>query len=156
MIIIKLECYDRFLLFHKTAFKFYRQHGVFMTKWNLKSKRKKTGGLLKRGQKKKKYQRARDFLPATVGKRKLKIKKTRGGGVKHIALSADVANVLVKGKAQQAKILSVVDNKADSHFIRRNVITKGAIINTDLGKARVTSRPCQEGVVNAVLIEEKK
>jgi small subunit ribosomal protein S8e len=125
-----------------------------MTKWNMKSKRKKTSGLLKRGQKKKKYQRGRDFLEATVGERKLKIKKVRGSGIKRILLSVNIANVIVDGKAQKTKILAVVDNKADSHFIRRNVVTKGAIINTNLGKARVTSRPGQEGNVNAILIEE--
>jgi len=127
-----------------------------MTKWNMKSKRKKTSGMLKRGQKKKKYQRGRDFLEASVGEKKIKIKRTRGSGTKRILLSVSIANVIVDGKAQKTKILAVADNKADSHFIRRNVVTKGAIINTDLGKARVTSRPGQEGVVNAVLIEEKK
>jgi len=40
-------------------------------------------------------------------------------------------------------------------FVRRKIITKGAIIKTELGLAKVTSRPSQDGVVNAVLIEEK-
>ncbi|MCD6558125.1 MAG: 30S ribosomal protein S8e, partial [Candidatus Aenigmarchaeota archaeon] len=41
-------------------------------------------------------------------------------------------------------------------FVRRNIITKGAIIMTEDGRAVVTNRPGQEGVINAKLIEEKK
>lgn len=126
-----------------------------MAKWNMKSKRKKSGGLRIRASKKHKYQRGSDFLPAFVGERKVKVKRTRGAGVKHTILRTSIANIMKDGKAQKAKIISVVENKADSHFIRRNIITKGAIIETDIGRARVTSRPGQEGVVNAVLLEKK-
>ncbi len=126
-----------------------------MTKWILRSKRKITGGLIKKNSKRKKYQRGRDFLPAHIGETKVKAHRTKGGLTKMIALSANVANVSVNGKTQKAKILSVAANAADSQFVRRNIITKGAIIQTELGKARVTSRPGQVGVVNAVIIEEK-
>lgn len=126
-----------------------------ITKWYLPSKRKITGGIRNRNSKKKKYQRGRDFLPAHVGETKKKTLRTRGGGEKNVVLSANVANVMVNGKGQKAKILSVVQNMADSQFVRRNIITKGAVIETDLGKARVTSRPGQVGVVNAVLVEKK-
>jgi small subunit ribosomal protein S8e len=34
-----------------------------------------------------------------------------------------------------------------------NVITKGAIIETEDGLAKVTSKPSKDGVVNAVLIK---
>ena len=57
------------------------------------------------------------------------------------------------GKSSKVKIKSVVENPADMHFVRRNIITKGAIIETEKGKAKVTSRPSQDGIVNAVLIE---
>ncbi|MEM2426420.1 MAG: hypothetical protein QXE83_05420 [Archaeoglobaceae archaeon] len=33
-------------------------------------------------------------------------------------------------------------------------MTKGAIIQTEIGKAKVTNRPSQEGIINAVLIEK--
>ena len=36
----------------------------------------------------------------------------------------------------------------------RNIITRGATILTEIGLARVTSKPGQDGVVNAVLIEQ--
>ena len=37
---------------------------------------------------------------------------------------------------------------------RQNRLAKGAIIDTELGKARITNRPSQEGMVNAVLVKE--
>ncbi len=55
------------------------------------------------------------------------------------------------GKSSKSKILRVVRNPANIDYQRRGVITKGAIISTEAGEARVTSRPGQHGVVNAVL-----
>lgn len=126
-----------------------------MTQWQLRSARKVTGGLLKRMRKKKRYQRGRDFVPAHIGAVKLKILRARGGNRKFMLVSSNVANISAAGKTQKTKILGVVQNPADSQFVRRNIITKGAIIQTELGKARVTSRPGQDGVVNAVMVEEK-
>ena len=127
-----------------------------MTKWILRSKRKITGGLAGKRSKKKKHQRGRDFLPAHVGEPRVRARRTRGGGFKRTALAMNIANISAKGRAQKARILSVSENPADSQFVRRNIITKGAIIETELGKARVTSRPGREGAVNAVLIEPKE
>ena len=124
-----------------------------MVQWNRKSKRKFTGGLLKKHRKKKKYEKGRDFLPTRIDDYKVKMSRARGGKKKIIALSSNTANVVVGGKYKQAKIISVEENPADSHFVRRNIITKGALIQTDLGKAVVTSRPGQTGVINAKLIE---
>ena len=53
------------------------------------------------------------------------------------------------------KIKTVIESPDNRHYARENVLTKGAIIDTEAGKARITSRPGQEGVVNAVLIEAK-
>ena len=127
-----------------------------MAQWNLRSRRTKTGKLLKKSSKKFKRNRGRDFLPAHIGARRVEKSRTKGGGEKSILMAADVANVIVNGKAQKAKIVTVSGNAADSRFVRRNIITKGAIIQTELGKARVTSRPGQDGVINAVLVAEKK
>ena len=49
-------------------------------------------------------------------------------------------------------IVNVVENPANPHLVRRNIITKGCVVETKLGKAKVTSRPGQEGSVNGVLI----
>jgi small subunit ribosomal protein S8e len=50
------------------------------------------------------------------------------------------------------KILNVTKNTANKDYERRGVISKGALLETDLGVARVVSRPGQEGLVNAILI----
>ena len=126
-----------------------------MTSWQLRSGRRKTGAVLNRNGKKTKYQRGRDFVPSQIGAEKRRVLRTKGGGTKVMSLASSIANISIKGKVQKAKIITVKENSADSQFVRRNIITKGAIIETDLGKARVTSRPGQEGVVNAVLIEKK-
>ncbi len=111
--------------------------------------------MLKTRSKKKRRQGDRDFLPALMGSTKRRKIRARGGNEKLIALAADVANVATKGGIKKAKILTVAENRANPQFVRRNIITKGAIIQTDLGKARVTSKPGQTGIVNAVLIEAK-
>jgi len=66
------------------------------------------------------------------------------------------ANVCIGNETKRAKILSVIENKANPNLVRQNIITKGCIIETEIGKARVTSRPGQHGIINAVLIEDKK
>jgi small subunit ribosomal protein S8e len=98
-----------------------------------------------------------EFIEAKLAPKKMEKLRTAGGGEKLRLLSSDVANVAdpKSGKVTRVKIISVVENPADPHFVRRNVLTKGALIETELGRARVTSRPGQHGTVNAVLIEAK-
>jgi small subunit ribosomal protein S8e len=43
-------------------------------------------------------------------------------------------------------------NPASMDYQRRKVITRGTIIKTEKGLAKVTSRPGQDGILNAVLI----
>mgnify|MGYP001344227684 FL=1 len=119
-----------------------------------KSLRKSTGGRYKAIRKKRLFEAGRIPSHTKVEEKKLKKIKTRGGNQKLRLLGINTANVLDKktNKYSKAKILSIIDNSANKQFIRRNIITKGAVINTDKGNARVTSRPGQDGAVNAVLI----
>jgi small subunit ribosomal protein S8e len=121
--------------------------------WQARSKRKFTGGRFKQARKKLKRELGREATFTAIGE--ITKKKVRGmGGTEKLKLmKTDYSNILTKEGYKKAKILSVVDNPANRHFVRRSIITKGAIINTDAGKARVTSRPGQDGVINAVLIE---
>jgi small subunit ribosomal protein S8e len=98
-----------------------------------------------------------DFVETKLGPTKRVERRARGGGIKINSLGADVANIVdpKTGQTKKSKILTVVENPADPHFIRRNVLTKGAIIKTEIGRARVTSRPGQSGSVDAVLLEAK-
>ncbi len=127
-----------------------------MTQWQLRSKRQKTGALRRRLKKHKKHAIGRDYVPAHLGETKVKARRAKGGVRKRMALKINTANISFEGRARKAKILTVVENRANPHFVRMNIITKGSVIDTELGKALVTSRPGQEGVVNARLIEAKK
>ena len=97
----------------------------------------------------------REFLPVRIGETKRRVIRTRGGNRKVRLLSTNIAYVLDKdtGKVGKTEILGVVENPANPHFVRRNIITKGAIIETKLGKVKVTSRPGQDGVVQGVLLK---
>jgi len=120
-----------------------------------RSKRKPTGGRYKKDRKKRKSELGNNPTFTKIGEKKIKSIRVRGGNNKLKVVSLDYANVYdpKTNKAKKAKILSVVENKANPHFVRRNIITKGAVIETELGKAKVTNRPSQEGTINAVLMK---
>jgi len=129
-----------------------------MVKWHLRSRRAPTGKRLKGLRKKRKMDRGSEFLETKIGKRSVKSKRSRGGSEKLKLLSVDKINIAdpKTKKVRRVKILSVEKNPANPHFVRRNVITKGAVIRTEAGLVRVTSRPGQDGIVNGILLEEKK
>jgi len=77
---------------------------------------------------------------------------TTGGNEKTILSSTKFANIADGSKVKKAGIKAIDENPANRDFKRMNVITKGAIIETELGKAVVTSRPSQDGTVNAKLL----
>jgi SSU ribosomal protein S8E len=52
-----------------------------------------------------------------------------------------------------AEIKNVVENPANPHYVRRNIINKGAVLETNMGKIKVTSRSGQNGALNGVLLE---
>jgi small subunit ribosomal protein S8e len=126
------------------------------TTWHLRSGKKTTGGRLGRVRKKKKSDRGMLFLETRIGKRQVKRKRARGGRTKLKLLAVNMINVSDSGGGvRRVKLLSVKENEANPHYIRRNILTRGAVVETEAGLARVTSRPGQQGMVNAVLIEEK-
>lgn len=126
-----------------------------MAIWHGKSKRKLTGGILKKNSKKKRMNLGRDHIPVKISKRKARAIRTRGGNRKIVLMSDLFANVAVGSQIKRAKIISVLKNPANPNLVRQNIITKGCTIQTEIGKAIVTSSPGQCGVINAVLVEEK-
>ena len=120
-----------------------------------RSNKKPTGAKYTSSRSKRKYEIGRVPTMTKVGERKIKTVRTKGGGNKTKTLSADVINLLnpKTKKYSKVKIKNVVENNANRHFIRRNIITKGAVVDTEKGKARVTNKPGQEGTINAVLVE---
>lgn len=110
--------------------------------------------LLARG--KRKYETGREQCDTTIGEVRTKSVETFGGNSKMKILRSNTATVAdpKTGKSQIVKIETVKDNKANLHYMRRNIITKGAVIKTELGDARVTNKPGQDGVINAVLLPQ--
>ncbi len=91
-----------------------------------------------------------------MGKPKRKVSRKHGGNEKARLLAVKQANVSdASGKATKVEILRVIKNPANVDYDRRGVITKGTIIQTPLGTARVTSRPGQDGIVNAILVPKE-
>lgn len=117
-----------------------------------------TGGKYHKARKKKHYELVRQARNTKLGKIKQKSIKVRGGKIKTVLLSADFANVFDKKtkKAKKVKIKNVIETPSNRFLARQNILVKGAIIDTDLGKAKITNRPSQEGNVQAVLIQEEK
>ncbi|MBI2143800.1 30S ribosomal protein S8e [Candidatus Woesearchaeota archaeon] len=118
---------------------------------------KPSGGLKKRHRKKRLYDKGSQPVMTKLGnERKARADRVTGGAVKLRLLRAAVANVYdpATKKYAVAKIKTVSNNPANRYFTRANIITKGAIIDTELGKAKVTNRPGQEGAINAMIIRQ--
>lgn len=118
-------------------------------------KKKPTGGKRKACRGRKKYEIDRYAAETIIGSKDVTVKRVRGGNLKYVCKSVEYANVADNGKVVRAKILKVVKNPANKDYDRRGVITKGSIIETEVGLAKVTSRPGQDGVINAVKMEDK-
>lgn len=125
-----------------------------MAIWQGKSVRKSTGGRSKSSRNKRKVEFGRDPAETKIGERKIKTIRTKGGG-KKLRLTNDLKINVVdpkNNKMQIAEIMGVIENHANDHFVRRNIITRGAVVETNLGQVKITSRPGQDGMVNGVLI----
>jgi small subunit ribosomal protein S8e len=116
--------------------------------------RKTTGGKYHALRKMKLYERPKQERIVLLGETKRKILRVRGGNKKTIILKTNSVNLSVKGKIQKAEIKNVEETPQNKFFARQNRLMKGAIVDTSLGKAKITNRPSQEGCINAVLIEK--
>ncbi len=121
----------------------------------MKYGRKITGGKYKKFRKKKKYSISGIPRKVKLEKTKQKIIRGMGGNKRNVLLSSDFANVFDSktGKSKKAKIKNVLETPANKFLARQNILIKSAVIETELGKAKITNRPGQEGMVQAVLIE---
>jgi small subunit ribosomal protein S8e len=120
--------------------------------------RKISGGRYKKQRKKKLYEKKGKVRVVKLGPLKNKKLITRGGGEKIVLLSTDEVNALNKKtrKSQKTKIKNVLETPSNRFLARQNILLKGAIIETELGKAKITNTPSQEGSIQAVLVEEEK
>jgi len=130
-----------------------------MAKWHGISRRKPSGGRLKRPNRyrgKRKTEVASEEQLAYVGEADARKNYRKRSGLQTVRLLAvNQVNVNTKdGKTVKATVKNVVGNDADPNYVRRNIVTKGAVLETDKGLVRVTSRPGMHGVVSGVLVEE--
>ena len=119
----------------------------------MKTGRKISGGRYKKPKKRKLTGRQNQTRVVKIGEPKAKLLRGRGGKTKLVSFFDNVANVIVKGKSKKSSIKNVLETPSNTFLARQNVLIKGAIIETELGKARITNRPSQEGNVQAKLIE---
>lgn len=126
-----------------------------MPLWQGESRRKSTGGRLISSRGKRRSEIARERVPTLVGEHTQKLVRTKGANQKVKLLRTDAINVTdpKTGKTTPATLTNVTENPANIHYVRRNIITKGAVVDTSAGKAKVTSRPGQHGALNGVLVE---
>lgn len=84
-------------------------------------------------------------------------RSTKGGNIKISVKIVGFANVSNKENAKvvKTKVISILESPNNRHYTREGVVTRGAIIETELGKCKVTSRPTQDGTINAVLMQAK-
>ncbi|MDH5374220.1 MAG: 30S ribosomal protein S8e [Candidatus Bathyarchaeota archaeon] len=121
-------------------------------------KRKPSGGRKRSYRRKRKFEKGSFPAETMLGEPKRKVERERGGNTRIKILSDKYACVTdpKSGKTEKVEVVRVVKNPANVDYDRRGVITKGAIIETPKGLARVTSRPGQNGIINAVLTGEEK
>ena len=120
------------------------------------SGRKYTGGRKIAMRSRRKFEIDRYPNEALIGNDVQVTRRVRGDNSKTALKTAEFANVsnVEENKTIKSKILRVIKNSANKDYERRGVITKGAVIETELGLARVISRPGQVGVVNAVQLKK--
>jgi small subunit ribosomal protein S8e len=142
------------LITHHKLYKPDRNPSDKMAIVQSRSKKKQTGSRYVSYRRKRVYELGRLASNTKVGKEKKSEERVKAGIRKIRLFSAETANIFdpKTKKYQKSKIKSVAENTANRHFVRRNIITKGAVIETEAGKAKVTSRPGQEGIINAILI----
>jgi small subunit ribosomal protein S8e len=125
-----------------------------MAIWHRRSHRTSTGSRLKRFRSKRKFEMGRTPTETLMGETKRQTVDSRGKAKKTPALRIQYVNVTdpAKGVTFRAEIQDVESNPANMDYQRRKVITRGTIIKTTKGRATVTNRPGQDGILNAVLI----
>jgi len=93
-------------------------------------------------------------METEIGKEEKKKQKTWGGNFKLKLSSSSHINVTdpKTNKTQKTRILRFEENNASKDYNRRHILTKGAIIETEMGRVKITSRPGQHGQLNGLLL----
>ncbi|TFH29035.1 MAG: 30S ribosomal protein S8e [Promethearchaeota archaeon] len=128
-----------------------------MVQYQERSRRLSTGGKIKRAHKKRKNRMGRNPIETKIGSERKKIVRTRGANIKIKAYASNMINVTdrVANITSRVAIKGLEKNTASVDYQRRSILTKGAIVDTELGMVRISSRPGQTGQINGVLQEKE-
>lgn len=132
----------------------------------MKFGKKITGGKYIKRRKTKKYERPGQKRVVKIGDEKKKTVRTRGGNKKTLLLKGKTINVGLsqaqsgssknsQTKGKKVEIKNVLETPSNRFLARQNVLTKGTIVETELGKVKITNRPTQESMINGILIKNK-
>ena len=126
-----------------------------MAQWHGISRRKPSGGRRVQARGKRRTEISSEKQFALIGETRRKIYRKTGGNILIRVLVDNKVSVNdpSTGKTEQITIKTVVESPANPNYVRRNILTKGAVIDTDKGHVRITSRPGQDGVINGVLLK---
>ena len=93
---------------------------------------------------------------AVIGSNLKVTRRVRGNNNKTALKTVEFANISnpEENKTTKSKILRVIKNAANKDYERRGVITKGTVIETELGLAKVVSRPGQVALINAIQLKK--
>ena len=124
--------------------------GIYMGR----SLKKASGGRIVKHSGKKRRELSREIVLPIIGEKRVKKVLATGGNVKQKTLRQDSVNVSdpLTGKTFVTKLKTMKENPANPHYVRRNIITKGAVVETEAGSVRITSRPGQSGALSGVLL----
>ena len=119
------------------------------------AKRKPSGGRRITSRSRRSFEIDRYPNEASLGTTTTVTRRTRGNDIKASLKTAETVNVTNPASRSTTKLIikNVIKNPANKDYERRGVISKGALLETDQGTARVVSRPGQDGSVNAVLVQ---
>jgi small subunit ribosomal protein S8e len=116
--------------------------------------RKISGGKYHANKKRKLHEITNQERFVTVGEPKRKTVRLRGGNKKTLLLNTNSANIFKDNKIQKVEIKNVLETPQNKFLARQNRLMKGVIIETSIGKAKITNRPSRENMINAVLLED--
>lgn len=119
----------------------------------MKLGRKITGGKYIKRRKKKAHERMGQKRTVKLGEEKKKTVRIMGGNTKTYLLKTTMINVKTDKKIEKVEITNVLETPSNRFLARQNILTKGTIVKTKLGKVKITNRPTQEGNINGILIE---
>jgi small subunit ribosomal protein S8e len=122
--------------------------------WQGRSRRKPTGGRLRPIRKKRRFEIGREIQQPTLGSGTVKKYRVRGANRKLRILTVNSVNVYdpATKKMKVAQLITVRENPANPNYVQRNIVTRGAIVETDLGLVEIRSRPGQDGILNGIRV----